>query len=428
MSGRSRRDFLRLLGAVALIPPGRFVIASRPGRAVSPSARPFRIRTITAGIHLRDAADLHPVEAAIAALERGKSDFEAAGYEVETLRLATSPFIAALSARDRESALPQLQSFDGLAVAKGITGSIGPVLVTDRVDAELPAWAAELTRTTKNLSFSIMVASPELGVHRQAAAVAAQTIVAVANVTPDGVANFRFAAAANISPGTPFFPVAYHRGPDAVAVGLESANLVQEAFAAATNAHDATDRLRHRLDVDLTPIDGLAAAFARREGRAWLGIDPSPAPAQDRSIGAAIEALTRVPFGSASTLEACAAITTALKTLQVRTCGYAGLMLPVLEDPILAQRATEGRYGIRDLLLYSSVCGTGLDVVPIPGDTPAETVAGLIRDVAVLSSNLRKPLSARLFLVPGKKAGDVAHFADPRLTDCAVLRVDGDSP
>jgi uncharacterized protein len=388
------------------------------------SARAFRVRTITAGIQIKDAGDLRPIEAAIAALKRGKGAFEAAGYEVETLRVATSPFIASLSARDRESALPLLQRLDALAAGKSVMASIGPVLVTDQADAELPPWAAELARTTRNLSFSIVVASPELGVHHQAAAVAAQTMIAVANVTRDGVANFRFAAAANILPGTPFFPVAYHQGPDAVAVGLESANLVQQAFAAAANAHEATDRLRSLLEVELAPVAGLAEAFARREGRAYLGIDPSPAPAQDRSIGAAIEALTHLPFGSASTLEACAAITTALKTLQVRTCGYAGLMLPVLEDPILAQRATEGRYGIRDLLLYSSVCGTGLDVVPIPGDTQAETVAGLIRDVAVLSTKLRKPLSARLFLVHGKKAGDVVHFADSRLTECAVLKVD----
>jgi uncharacterized protein (UPF0210 family) len=298
------------------------------------------------------------------------------------------------------------------------------VLVTDRLDAELPSWAAELIRTTTNLSFSSVVASPARGVHHQAAAIAAQTMIAVANVTADGGANFRFAAAANIAAGTPFFPVAYHQGPDAVAVGLESANLVQEAFAAATDVPDATVRLRGLLEAALTPVSDLASAFARREGRVYLGIDPSPAPAQDRSIGRAIEALTHLPFGSASTLEACAAITAALKTLRIRTCGYAGLMLPVLEDPILAQRATEGRYGIRDLLLYSSVCGTGLDVVPISGDTPAETVARLIRDVAVLSSKLRKPLSARLLLVPGKKAGDVVHPADPRLTDCAVLRVD----
>ena len=62
----------------------------------------------------------------------------------------------------------------------------------------------------------------------------------------------------------------------------------------------------------------------------------------------------------AGTLEACSVITAALKSVSVRTCGYSGLMLPVLEDPLLAQRAGENRYSIRDLLLFSSVCGTGL--------------------------------------------------------------------
>jgi hypothetical protein len=99
-------------------------------------------------------------------------------------------------------------------------------------------------------------------------------------------------------------------------------------------------------------------------------------------------------------------------------------MLPVLEDPLLAQRAGEGRYSIRDLLLYSSVCGTGLDVVPIAGDTPAPVIAGLLRDVAALAIRLHKPLSARLFLVPGKNAGDLARFTDPLLTDSVVMKVD----
>jgi uncharacterized protein (UPF0210 family) len=248
-------------------------------------------------------------------------------------------------------------------------------------------------------------------------------MVAIARATPDGLGNFRFAAAANIPSGTPFFPAAYHQGPDTLAVGLESASLVEEAFGETGDAADASSRLRHRLEESLAPVERIAAAIAHREGRVYLGIDPSPAPGKDRSIGAAIEALTQVPFGSASTLDACAAVTGALKALRVRTCGYAGLMLPVLEDPVLAKRATEGCYGVQDLLLYSSVCGTGLDVVPIPGDTPVEVVTRIVLDVAALSAKLQKPLSARLFLIPGKSAGEVAHFTDPFLTDSAVLAV-----
>ena len=99
-------------------------------------------------------------------------------------------------------------------------------------------------------------------------------------------------------------------------------------------------------------------------------------------------------------------------------------MLPVLEDPVLARRAAEGRYSVRELLLYSSVCGTGLDVVPLAGDTRANELAASIRDVAALSTKLHKPLSARLFPVPGKKAGERAEFNNPFLTSSVVMKLD----
>ena len=99
-------------------------------------------------------------------------------------------------------------------------------------------------------------------------------------------------------------------------------------------------------------------------------------------------------------------------------------MLPVLEDPVLAARAREGAYGVQELLLYSSVCGTGLDVVPLAGDTSEDRLAALIGDVAALSAKWKKPLSARLLPVPGVKVGGNVHFDDPLLTDCVAMRLD----
>ena len=137
----------------------------------------------------------------------------------------------------------------------------------------------------------------------------------------------------------------------------------------------------------------------------------------------ALEGLIGGPFGTASTLQACSVVTAALKDLKVRTCGYAGLMLPVPENPRLAQRAAEGRYSLRDLLLYSSVCGTGLDVVPIPGDTGIDLLSKIILDVAALSAKWQKPLSARLFPVPGKTTGEMTTFRDPLLINCPIFAV-----
>ena len=382
-----------------------------------PSSRSVRIRTLTAGLDLSRGIDLDRVASAAAALHRMKHTCESVGYEVQTIRIASSPWTLDLR-RERER-LSELQDLDHALEESGIIASLGP-LSSDDDAMNVAQWTQELVRTTGRLSFSVCVAGDQ-GVDPAAADLAARIMVALSTAVPAGVGNFRFAAAANVPSGTPFFPVAWHRGDDAIAVGLEAASAVEDAFADSASMAGAPDRLRQHLDRVLAPVEQLVANLAELEQRVYLVIDASPAPAQDRSIAAAIEMLTKAPFGAPGTLEACATITAALKSLAVKTCGYSGLMLPVLEDPLLAQRADEGRYRIRDLLLYSSVCGTGLDVVPIPGDTPWTAIAGLLRDVGALATKLHKPLSARLFLVPGQQAGDVARFNDPLLSDCRVM-------
>jgi uncharacterized protein len=74
---------------------------------------------------------------------------------------------------------------------------------------------------------------------------------------------------------------------------------------------------------------------------------------------------------------------------------------------------------IKDLLLYAAVCGTGLDTVPLPGDTSTEQLEAILLDVAALAHRLDKPLTARLMPIPGKVAGDptgfdFAYFANSR--------------
>jgi hypothetical protein len=133
--------------------------------------------------------------------------------------------------------------------------------------------------------------------------------------------------------------------------------------------------------------------------------------------------LAGFPFGGPGTLAACAVITDVLKGLPVKICGFSGLMLPVMEDSTLARRAAEGRFNIDQLLLYSAVCGTGLDVVPLPGDTSEETLAAIIRDVAALSVKWRKPLSARLLPVPGKKAGETTSYVHPFMVNTKVMQL-----
>src|ERR1700680_1428206 len=151
-----------------------------------------------------------------------------------------------------------------------------------------------------------------------------------------------------------------------------------------------------------------------------MGNDLSPAPLGSTSIGAAIEALTKLPLGASGTLTVAAEITAVLKTIPIKHAGYSGLMLPVLEDERLAQRWSEGRISLDALLGYSAVCGTGLDVVPLPGEISETQLARIIGDVATLSEKGDKPLSARLLPFSGKKAGERTDFASPYLENATI--------
>lgn len=409
-----RREFLLLL------PAG--VVA--PGSLFAASPKPFRVRTITAGVSLTLHSRVRQLQRAAAFLNFARTEFQARGYEVQTLRIATQPLPEYLRNWLSSAGLQLLSELDEFCQQQDMILSVGPIINSNKYESELADWAAELIRTTSRISFTVGIASADSGVHPAAIRTAAETIAAIARTSAGGEGNFRFAATAHCPPGAPFFPAAWHRGEPAFAIGLETPPLLLSAVKSLPENVPAARHIATAMNIALAPVQSEAEAIARRTGRSYLGIDTSPAPGLDASIGEVIETLTGVPFGSASTLRACASITEGLKNLQVKTCGYSGLMLPVLEDKVLATRAAEGRYGISELLLYSSVCGTGLDVVPVPGDSSVEPLASVIGDVAALSAKYQKPLSARLFPVPGKMVGERVTFSNPFLTDSVVMKLD----
>src|SRR5262249_11695186 len=202
--------------------------AGRNPKAVTLDPHRFRIRTITAGVSLESTSDLRTVAAAAEFLQRARKKFETAGYEIQTVRIATQPLPEYLKGKTRTEALADLRKIDELVAAKNAIISIGPVINDDRYDPEFASWASELVKQTRTINFSVAVAS-ERGVHRQTATSAAEAIVAISKTSPGGEGNFRFTAAANCLAGTPFFPVAYHRGPAAFSIGLESPGLLAEA-------------------------------------------------------------------------------------------------------------------------------------------------------------------------------------------------------
>jgi hypothetical protein len=93
----------------------------------------------------------------------------------------------------------------------------------------------------------------------------------------------------------------------------------------------------------------------------------------------------------------------------------------------LARHAAEGTLTVKDLLLYSAVCGTGLDTIPLPGDTTADQITALLLDLSALALRLDKPLTARLMPIPGKKAGDPTNFNFEYFANSRVMALEAEA-
>ncbi|HXE76484.1 MAG TPA: DUF711 family protein [Candidatus Xenobia bacterium] len=378
-----------------------------------------KVRAVTAFVQLDRARYREQVQETLVVLRRAKAVYEQVGYEVQSLRISTQPFPQYTRGLTMDEILTFFRELDTLAKKEGFDAAIGPAMLRDQDDPLQASLLGAILQST-NLSGSLVVAGED-GVYWNAVRTAAGLIKHWSENSPGGITNFNFAATAMVPPYTPFYPGSYHLGEGKrFAVALQSANVVAEALAASPDFEDARDALAVALGGHARAVEAIALQIEQETGWKYEGIDLSPAPLKDVSIGAAIEGLTRARFGSVGTMTAAALITDVLRDLPVKHAGYSGLMVPVLEDAVLAQRWSEGTISLDALLAYSAVCGTGLDTVPLPGDVTVEQLERIIGDMASLAVKLRKPLSARLMPVRGKKAGDKTEFNDPFLVNAEI--------
>ena len=382
---------------------------------------PVRIRTVTVfdnpGFPVADDVLARAGRAAAAI----KSALEAEGDEVQTVRFALPPFAPIV--RNNAADVPRLavQLEAGCAEHQIDYATIGPAQPNDQAD--LFHAIPDALGATERVFASALIADARTGIGLEAVRLAGGIVHRAASLSPDGFGNLRFAALANVPAGVPFLPAAYHGpGGPAVAVGLEAADLAVTAFSEASTLADARWRLIDLIETGARRVFSTLGRACPKEYRLG-GIDCSlaPFPEAARSIGTAFEILTGRPTGERGTLAAVAFVADTLDRAQFARAGYSGVFLPVFEDAILAARAAEGSFTVSDLLLWSSVCGTGLDTVPLPGDTPADALAAILLDVAALALRLDKPLSARLMPIPGRRAGDAVTFDFPYFAPSRVL-------
>jgi uncharacterized protein (UPF0210 family) len=296
-----------------------------------------------------------------------------------------------------------------------------------------------------------------------------------------GLGNFRFCASSCVTT-VPFFPAAKtpsitnsgENSSDTIsfAIGLENGKFARQLLEEAQSIGNIKHIFDTKMRLELLLIQEVCTTFAsihncKGDGAPstpsssstttttttrriptnnivkYLGIDTSLNPSLDidGSIASAIECLTEVStFGRAGTLAAAAAITMSLQSLpDIVTTGYCGLMLPVLEDRRLAELGMIGMDGtssssyptnddhhrltIDKLLCISSVCGVGVDTVPVPGNVSQDNLTSLILDVAALAGRWNKALSVRVFPVPGVNAGEMTTFDSPYMCNSRIFNL-----
>ncbi len=385
-----------------------------------PSA--VNIRSLTGFLALSDPIADSAFHALRDLVRAARDEFGKAGFPIQTARVATQP-VPEIAPRDLTQFARDLEA---ACKANGIDyASLGAVRADHRLAPldlieDIPA----ALQATENVFASVQIASRESGINLRAVSAAARVIHSLAHSIPDGLGNFRFAALANCPPHSPFFPVAYHHGSaPAFALATEGAPLALDAFSRAQNLDQARANLIGAVENAAQAMAHIANDLAARFSFRFAGIDfslaPFPDAAHTRSIGAALEKLTGAKFGEHGTLFAAAFVTDCLRRANFPRIGFSGLMLPVLEDATLAARTAH--YSLDSLLLYSTVCGTGLDTVPLPGDTSVDSIAAILLDLATLAVRLDKPLTARLIPIPGLKAGDATRFDFEYFANARVL-------
>jgi uncharacterized protein len=389
-----------------------------PVLAQSPAPAKPKVRAITAFVRISPQQFQSELAPALAMLRAVKAEFERAGYEVETIRITTQPFAELTQGMSQPDALAFLKSLDDFSVKENFLPNVGPAT------PETATLLARVLATLPNIEASMIIAAAD-GIHWNAVRATAHLVKYVAANSPRSQGTFNFTATAMLGPYAPFFPGSYHTGAGKqFSIGFEGAGVVADVFARHRGqAEAATADLTKALNEHVAVADRIGRQIAQQTGWEYMGVDPTPAPLADVSIATAIEKFTGAPFGSSGTLTAAAIITRAVKQVSVKQVGYSGLMVPIMEDKVLAQRWAEGTFNIDSLLAYSAVCGTGLDTVPLPGDVSEEQLARILGDVASLAVKWNKPLSARLQPVPGKKAGDRTEFHDPYLFNTVLQKL-----
>lgn len=281
----------------------------------------------------------------------------------------------------------------------------------------------EVLATTDRLCSSVNVGSTRSGINMEAVKTMGETFKEAARLTADkdGIGAAKLVAFCNAVEDNPFMAGAFHGVGEAdvvVNVGVSGPGVVKHALEKIPDANltDAAEMIK-RTAFKITRAGQLVAKEAAKRLNAEFGIvdlSLAPTPAMGDSVAQILEELGIETVGGHGTTAALAMLNDAVKKGGVmassRVGGLSGAFIPVSEDIGMIQAADAGKITLDKLEAMTCVCSVGLDMIAIPGDTPATTIAAIIADEAAIGMINNKTTAVRVIPAPNKKVGDQVNF------------------
>jgi uncharacterized protein (UPF0210 family) len=396
------------------------------------------IRTITLGISLRDCA--HPDLQVVATkvydkICRVASRLVPVGEEIErdygvpiiNKRISVTPIALVAESAGAGDYVPVAQAMDRAAREVGVNfiGGFSALVHkgTTVGDQALLSSIPEALAATERVCASVNVGTTRAGINMDAVARLGQIVcdTAARTAVRQGIGCAKLVVFCNAVDDNPFMAGAFHGigEPECVInVGVSGPGVVCMAVKKEPDADfGALASIIKRTAFKVTRMGELVGRAASEKLAVPFGIvdlSLAPTPAQGDSVARILEAMGLEKVGTHGSTAALALLNDAVKKGGAMASSYvgglSGAFIPVSEDEGMIEAAMIGAIGIDKLEAMTCVCSVGLDMIAVPGDTPASTIAAIIADEAAIGMINAKTTAVRIIPAPGRKVGELVEF------------------
>ena len=396
------------------------------------------IRTITMGVSLLDCAHTDPAEACRRIYDRicrraerlvpvGEAIEAEYGIPIVNKRISVTPIALVAACSDTEDYTPFAVAMDraaktcGVNFIGGFSALVHKGFTTGdrRLLRSIPAALA----ATERVCSSVNVASSKAGINMDAVAEMGRIIKDTAALTAadGGMGCAKLVVFANAVEDNPFMAGAFHgvgEAECAIHVGVSGPGVVHHALKKLPDApFDEVAETVKKTAFRITRMGQLVG----REASSRLGVSfgivdlsLAPTPAVGDSVARILEEMGLDVCGGHGTTAALALLNDAVKKGGVMASGnvggLSGAFIPVSEDEGMIAAVEAGALSIDKLEAMTCVCSVGLDMIAVPGDTTAETIAAILADEAAIGVVNTKTTAVRIIPAPGKTVGDTVVF------------------